>query len=154
MSEACVAHPAERILHLNTMENKKSIRTAAFLITAFLILVTAACLLYLLAVQSRTHSCVADIYQNGKLILSIPLEQTQEPYTLDIEGENGCINRIEIRPGSIGIVSADCPDLLCVQQGFIHSPVIPVTCLPNRLVICLRQAENTAWEDATDAVTY
>lgn len=154
MSETCVADPAERILHLNTMENKKSIRTAALLLTAFLILVTTACLLYLLAVQSRSLSCVADIYQNGKLILSIPLDQVQETYTLDIEGENGCINRIEIRPGSIGMVAADCPDHLCVKQGFIHSPAIPVTCLPNKLVICLRPAENTASKDITDAVTY
>lgn len=154
MSEACDADPAERILQLNTMENKKSIRTTAFLITAFLILVTASCLLYLMAVQGRTHSCVADIYQNGKLILSIPLDQVQEPYTLDIEGENGCINRMEIRPDSIGMVDADCPDLLCVRQGFIHSPAIPITCLPNRLVICLRPAENIASEETTDAVTY
>ena len=154
MSEACVADPAERILHLNTMENKKSIRTAALLITAFLILVTAACLLYLWTVRSRIQSCVADIYQNGKLILSIPLDQVQEPYTLNIEGENGCINCVEIRPGSIGVVAADCPDHLCVKQGFIHSPAIPVTCLPNRLVICLRPVKGTASEDIPDAITY
>lgn len=136
------------------MENKKSIRTAALLIAAFLTLVTAGCLLYLAAVGNLTQSCVADIYQNGKLIYSIPLDQVQESYTLNIEGENGCFNRIEVRPGSIGIVAADCPDLLCVKQGFVHSCAIPVTCLPNRLVIRLRPAQNTAADNGTDAVTY
>lgn len=136
------------------MENKKSIRTAALLIAAFLILVTAACLLYLLAVQNHPQSCVAEIYQNGTLILTIPLDRVQEPYILDIEGENGHLNRIEVRPESIGIIYADCPDLLCVRQGFISSPTIPVTCLPNRLVIRLRPAEKTSTDISPDAVTY
>lgn len=139
---------------MNTMENKKSIRTAALLIAAFLILVMAACLLYLLAVRNHEQNCVAEIYQNGKLVLTIPLDQVQEPYTLDIEGENGHVNRIEVRPGSIGMIYADCPDLLCVKQGFIHSPTIPVTCLPNRIVIRLRPVENAATGAGPDAVTY
>lgn len=124
------------------------------LIAAFLILVTAACLLYLLAVRNHAQSCVAEIYQNGNLILTIPLDQVQEPYTLDIKGENGHVNCIEVRPGSIGMISANCPDLLCVRQGFIHNPTIPVTCLPNRLVIRLRPVENTATGAGSDAVTY
>ena len=154
MAKACIAWPAERIFHSNTMENKKSIRIAAMLIAAFLILVTAACLLYLLAVKNHAQSCVAEIYQNGTLILTIPLDQVQAPYTLNIEGENGHVNRIEVRPESIGMIYADCPDHLCVKQGFIHSPTIPVTCLPNRLVIRLRSAENTSADISPDAVTY
>lgn len=136
------------------MDNKKSIRTAAILITTFLILVMAACLLYLIAVQGSPKSCIADIYQNGQLIQSIPLDQVSEPYVLNIEGENGCYNRIEVRPDSIGVISADCPDLLCAKQGFIHTPTIPVTCLPNRLVIRLRPADHSAGDNGTDAITY
>ena len=139
---------------MNTMENKKSIRIAALLIAAFLILVMAACILYLFAVRNHAQSCVAEIYQDGKLILTIPLDQVQEPYTLDIEEGNGHVNRIEVRPGCIGMISADCPDLLCVRQGFIHSPAIPVTCLPNKLVIRLRPVENAATDAGPDAITY
>lgn len=136
------------------MDNKKSIRTAAILITTFLILVMAACLLYLMAVQNSSESCIADIYQNGQLIQSIPLDQVSEPYTLEIEGENGCYNRIEVRLGSIGVISADCPDLLCAKQGFIHTHTIPITCLPNKLVIRLRPADHSAGGIETDAITY
>lgn len=133
------------------MKNTKNAKAAALLITAFLILVTACSLFCLLAVRKRAGACTAEIYQNGERILSIPLDQVTETYTLDIEGENGC-NRIEVRPGSIGVVSADCPDRLCVRQGFIHSPSVPITCLPNRLVILLRPA---AGNDASpDAITY
>lgn len=136
------------------MDNKKSIRTAAVLLTTFLILVMTACLLYLLAVQKNPQSCIAEIYQNGQLIQSIPLDQVSETYTLDIEGENGCYNRIEVRHDSIGVISADCPDLLCAKQGFIRTPTIPITCLPNKLVIRLRPADNPAGNYGTDAITY
>lgn len=146
-------HPAERILLLKAIEDKKSTRRATLLIVVFLVLVTAACLLYLLAVQNPAKGCIADIYQNGRLILSIPLVQVEDPYSLDIVGDNDCANHIEIRPGSIGITWADCPDKLCVNQGFIHSPAIPITCLPNRLVIILRSAKDSD-PDTPDIVTY
>lgn len=138
---------------MKAIEDKKSTRRATLLIVVFLVLITAACLLYLLTVQNPVNGCIADIYQNGKLILSIPLDQVEESYTLDIMGDNGSSNHIEIRPGSIGVTWADCPDKLCVNQGFIHSPAIPITCLPNRLVIILRAAKDS--EPSTpDIVTY
>ena len=36
-----------------------------------------------------------------------------------VTGSDGGKNQVEVRPGSIGIVSADCPDKLCVRQGFL-----------------------------------
>ena len=52
-------------------------------------------------------------------------------------------------------MSADCPDKLCVKQGFIDRPVLPIACLPNRLVIRLCPAkDSSASHAAPDAVTY
>lgn len=133
------------------MENKKDVRAAAVAISVFLIIVTAGCLFYLAAFQTRSQNNVACIYQNGKLIMSIPLDQVTEPYTVDVTGEDGRVNRIEVRPGSIGMLSADCPDHLCVKQGFIHSGAIPITCLPNGVVICLESSDG---QDEPDAVTF
>jgi len=84
---------------------------------------------------------VADIYQNGTLIQSIPLFEVTGRYTIEINGETGCSNVIEICPGSIAIVSANCPDKLCVHQGYISNSLLPITCLPNRVVIQLRALE-------------
>ena len=145
--------PCGKDLLLKAIEDKKSTRIATLLIVVFLVLVTVACLLYLLAVQNPAKGCIADIYQNGKLILSIPLAQVNEPYFLDIGGDNDCVNHIEIHPGSIGVTWADCPDKLCVNQGFIHSPAIPIACLPNRLVIILRAVKDSD-SDTPDIVTY
>lgn len=91
---------------------------------------------------------VADIYQNGKLLQQITLNSTSqndasegstsEAYTISFTAPNGGINIVEVRSDSIGILSADCPDQLCVKQGFISSSLLPITCLPHRLVIQIR----------------
>jgi len=95
---------------------------------------------------------IADIYQEGTLIMSIPLAEVHDSRTFIIEGKNGCTNEIEVRPGSIRILSASCPDQICVRQGFISNSRLPITCLPNRLVIQLRPAGSLA-EDP-DIISY
>lgn len=87
--------------------------------------------------------------------MSIPLAEETESRTFTVEGDNGCVNEIEVRPGSIGIISADCPDKLCVGQGFISDTRLPITCLPNRLVIQLRPVSSGAEDTAApDIITY
>ena len=103
-------------------------------------------------------SLYADIYQNGELIQSIHLSTVTESYTMTIyDDEQKLYNQVEVRPGSIGIVSASCPDKLCVHQGFISNSLLPITCLPNRLVIQLRQqknnTENTESSHNTNKIT-
>ena len=139
---------------MDIKDTKRNIRIAALSIAAFLILVTAVSLLYLLSAGGNAQDCVAEIYRNGRLLFSIPLDQVQETYTLDIEGDNGGLNRIEVRHGSIGVTWADCPDKLCVSQGFANNPTIPIVCLPNKLVIRLRPVGTDSPDTAADAVTY
>ncbi len=89
---------------------------------------------------------IADIYQDGVLLQSISLSNITEAYTFTVTSTNNGTNEIEVRPGSIGILSASCPDKLCVHQGFIDNSLLPITCLPNRLVIQLR-ADNAESSD-------
>ena len=106
--------------------------------------------------SSEAGRYTAEIYQGGRLLYSIPLNNISENRSIIIESPDGGKNEIELRPGSIGIVSADCPDKLCVRQGFISDARLPITCLPNRLVILLRPALNGAESDSItpDIVTY
>ncbi len=136
---------------MNTGKIKKSIGPLA--VTAFLLFTAAVCFLYLYGSRKYAGNCVAEVYQDGSLVRSVSLSRVTEPYTFDITGKNGSLNRIEVRPGSIGMIRADCPDGLCVAQGFIHSPGIPITCLPNRVVIRLRP-EKLFPDKVPDAVTY
>ena len=127
---------------------------AAVAIAAFLIILSLSSLFYLILPREEEREYVADIFQNGVLIQSIPLSEIRESQIFTITGENGCVNEIEVRPGSIGIISADCPDKLCVHQGFIHDSRLPVTCLPNRLVIQLRPVSSQEDDTSPDMITY
>ena len=123
--------------------NKATYQKRALLLTFILAALTICCLLWIVFSKPVEAELYADIYQNGNLLQSIPLSSVGENYTITIEGESGAINEIEVRHGSIGIISASCPDKLCVHQGFIDNSLLPITCLPNRLVIQIRQADDT-----------
>lgn len=136
------------------MEQNTSWQKPAVILIAFLLVVSLASLFYLFFPKTGTDY-VADIYQNGVLIKTIRLNGIQETETFTIEGENNCINKVEVQPGRIAIISADCPDQICVHQGFISDSRLPITCLPNRLVIQLRPArEDTAKDNTLDVITY
>ena len=133
------------------MSAKDRANPAAFLIGAVLILLSAASLIFILLPKSQENGFTADIYQNGNLIASISLDEVREPYRFTVTGDGNCSNEIEIRPGSIGIISANCPDKLCVHQGFISDSRLPITCLPTRLLIRLRPESDSSETNASPA---
>ena len=128
---------------MNTLSTEK--KTAKILALLICLILLGSILTLLLIYSNRNTSTnaslIADIYQNGTLLESIPLNDVEKSYTFTVTGEDGCTNIIEVRNGSIGIISADCPDKLCVKQGFIDSSLLPITCLPNRVVIQIRTNE-------------
>ena len=140
------------------MNTQRTPKIAAVIISAFLILSASFSLLYLLFPHggAAEGGFTAGIYQDGKLLYSIPLNHISQSRSLVIESPEGGMNEIEIRPGCIGVISADCPDRLCVRQGFISDARLPVACLPNRLVILLRPARDGAGGDSVtpDFFTY
>lgn len=61
-----------------------------------------------------------------------------ERYDLSENGEyelNGGTNVLRIQDGKAFMVSADCPDHLCVNQGKVDQSGETITCLPNRLTV-------------------
>ena len=59
-------------------------------------------------------------------------------YSLTQDGEyslNGGTNVLRIENGKAYLVSANCPDHLCVKQGKIDQSGETITCLPNRLTV-------------------
>ena len=113
-----------------------SIRKRGLLIGCILaafILISTFFLWQQLSLSEEGH--VARITQHGEIISEIDLTSVTEPYTIRIDGENDAYNIIEVRPGSIGVIEASCPDHICIQMGFIEDPFLPVICLPNEVVI-------------------
>lgn len=89
---------------------------------------------------------VANIYQDGVCIRSIDLSQIDAEELYTVESGTG-VNVIQIEPGRIRILEADCPDQVCVHAGWLADSAAPIVCLPHRLVISL---EKTAAGPQTD----
>lgn len=135
-------------------------RKKAALLTAILLLTALLCGIRIYAVSHRSaddgRALYADLYQNGELLQTIRLDTVTGEYTFEVSGDAGATNTVCVRPDSIAIVSASCPDQICVHQGFISSSLLPITCLPNRLVIRVREEASVPDDTAPvpDGVTY
>ena len=135
-------------------------RKKAVLLAAVLLVIAILCGIRIYAVSHSStgngQALYADIYQSGELLETIRLDTGTDEYTFEVPGEGGASNTVCVRLGSIAIISANCPDQICVHQGFISTSLLPITCLPNRLVIRVRE-EAVCLDDTTlvpDGVTY
>jgi len=95
----------------------------------------------------------ARIYKDSELTETVNLAAVTGVRAITIEGGgstggvNG-LNVIEAERGRIRMLKADCPDGTCMRQGWISSGVMPIVCLPNRVVITLEGGESDADVDA------
>ena len=97
-------------------------------------------------VSRPSESNTVEIVSNGKVIKTLNLS-TEKNNSFEVE-TNGKINVIEIKNGRIRVKSADCPDKVCVDSGWLKSSDLPIVCLPNKLII--RFTENS---DDIDSVS-
>lgn len=92
------------------------------------------CGAFLLLRSSGAVGTVANVSINGEPVLTVDLAGVVTPYDYVATSEYG-ENTIHIEHGAISVTQSDCPDQICVHQGDITGPGIPIVCMPNRLVI-------------------
>ena len=51
-------------------------------------------------------------------------------------------NLLEINEGKIRMKEAQCPDQICVKQGWINKEGDSIVCLPNKVIITLKKKED------------
>ena len=93
------------------------------------------------------EACLARIYQNGACVEEIDLSRVMQPYTLAFLDDSGGTNTVRVEPGRICVSAADCPDQICVRQGWLTDGAGSIVCLPHGLVIQIEGASDV------DAVT-
>lgn len=59
---------------------------------------------------------------------------------------NGGTNILQIKNGSADMISADCPDKLCVHQKAISKNHESIICLPNKVVAEVDSSENSEFD--------
>ncbi len=94
----------------------------------------AASAAYLLLRDRRADAPVARITRDGVLLEEIDLDGVDAPYSLTFEDESGT-NIVRVERGRIRVSEADCPDQICVNQGWIADGTAPIVCLPHKLMI-------------------
>ena len=113
------------------MTNKKLAVIFAVVFLVFTVL--AICLTFI-----KPDENVAVISVNGKEYETVSLDVDRDFIVNTEYGEN----KIEIKDGNIRVLSADCPDKLCIRHGKLHSKYDSIVCLPNKLVIEYKTDEN------------
>lgn len=118
---------------------KRTQRKAHVLMDVCLILALALVgVILLLVMQSRSgEGSYAIVQVNGVEI---------SRHSLHKEGVfpvNGGTNILEIKDGRARLTNADCPDKLCVRQGWIQYTGQCITCLPNKLTVTLLGADDS-----------
>ena len=101
----------------------------------WLLLATAGGILAMLIWQARPAAAAVDVRVGGKVQASYPLAEDR---VVTVIGVGGGTNELHIEHGSAWLKEASCPDKLCVKQGKIHRDGESIICLPNQVVIELR----------------
>lgn len=97
--------------------------------------------------KSDGDTAIAQIKQGNNIIQTIDLMKVSEPYEFEITDESGGRNTIRVEHGRIAVIDADCPDKICVNQGYIENSAVPIVCLPHKLSITI-----TGRQEEIDAV--
>lgn len=66
---------------------------------------------------------------DGETVAEYPLSEAGV-YTL-----NGGTNTLRIENGKAKMEEAECPDGICIKQGWVYRSGECITCLPNRVVV-------------------
>lgn len=100
------------------------------LIAVATVLLSAVLVFVLLLPGKDAKAARVEIYRDGVLIQTLPLEKDAE---FTVSGEY--TNVITVSGGRVAVTEADCPGEDCVRSGRISTPGRSLVCLPNRVEI-------------------
>ena len=114
------------------MNNKSKIRYDIILIIGLLV-ITMVIAMAVRFTKKTGKTVVVSV--DGVVKYTFPLDEDLE---FKIEGYEGGTNYLVIKDGEACLTEASCPDLLCVHMGKISSQGQSIICLPNRVVVEIR----------------
>lgn len=110
------------------------IRRNDLILIILLAALSAALLVLDTATAAKPESPALLIRVDGKEYGTYPLSADR---TIRINDTNVC----EIRDGKAKMISADCPDKICMQESAIGENGGTIVCLPNKIVLSVTNAE-------------
>jgi len=112
------------------------------LIIIFLCLSLLPEAIFILSGATNAAKTIAVIQVDGKEYKTIPLSEHTGTDKFTIYTNHG-YNTVTVRDQSIAITDADCPDQICVNEGFISKPGATTVCLPHKVMIEIRAFDSS-----------
>ena len=81
------------------------------------------CALWLVLPHGGTTDCTAEIWIDGQMVISL--------------AEYGKEVQLEVKNHRIAFISSDCPDKVCIHNGWLSREGEQAICLPNRVSVTL-----------------
>ncbi|MBO4889633.1 MAG: NusG domain II-containing protein [Lachnospiraceae bacterium] len=88
----------------------------------------------------------AYIYRGDSLYGTYDLSEDR---IIRIDNDDGTVNEVEITGGSVCMLSAGCPNKLCVNSGSISLDKESICCAPERILIVVRADEAGEYDAVT-----
>lgn len=129
----------------------KSIYAAVALVS--LVFLSAPYLFQRISGQAKgggVSGALLEISYDGHVVDRIDMAEVHEETSLELHGGGGS-NVLEISPGGVRMVSADCPGGDCLRMAPLVSAKGAIVCLPHKLTVKLRMSNDG---NTLDAVTH
>ncbi|MDO4280385.1 MAG: NusG domain II-containing protein [Peptococcaceae bacterium] len=95
---------------------------------------------------------IATVEVDGEVRYTFHLDEITDTKTYEIKQADGAENTIKVSPEGIAVTHANCPDQVCVKQGFHKHGPQPIVCLPHKVSIRFASADGGTSGDL-DAMT-
>jgi hypothetical protein len=76
----------------------------------------------------------ATIMTEGQVLHTFALDPAADKKILHVTGRLGAAT-VEVANGKIRMLEANCPEQICVKQGWIQEPGASIVCLPGKVII-------------------
>lgn len=96
------------------------------------------CLIMLSFMTNSNSNQSAVIYYNDEIILEVPLNKKEE---YQVNGYLGVL-LVETDINKVRVKKETSPKHLCSLQGWVDNSYTPIICLPNRIVIKIKNSDN------------
>lgn len=129
------------------MNNRNPLSKTGFFRKGDLILITVILLTAVLLLSARPFQkpgTSVTVTVDGNVYGNWPLSKDTE---ITIPGTSG-VNHLQISGNTASIISADCPDKLCVRHTPISNSGERIVCLPNRVIVSIDAEPNPLHPDA------
>ncbi len=83
--------------------------------------------------SSISNATVVIQYKN-KIIGEYPLNTDKK---IQFKGDLGKME-IEIKNNKVRMIESNCPLHLCIKEGWVNSPSMPIVCVPNKVIVYIK----------------